>query len=283
VTGVQTCALPILFSSLLNSSVWSEDAETCKVWITLLALADRDGFVFASVSGVARIAALPVEKVEEAIEKFLKPDPRSQDIGRGQDGRRIEPGPNGGWEVLNYVYYRDLTDAELRRGQNRAAKRRERDRQRTSSVVSKRQHSSSSVTPSEASSESESDTGKHPHPKNGGEDGFSEWWKTYPKKIGKGTALEAWKKLTQEERTLALEAAKRFSEAWAGAPEENLRFQVGPAPWLNQKRWTDDPAEWLRMAFRDSPELLKQRKKQAEDAAHAERMARIHKEAEDKS
>jgi hypothetical protein len=147
-----------LFSSLLNSSVWSEDAETCKVWITLLALADRDGFVFASTSGIARIAALPIESVDAAIEKFLSPDPRSQDRERGGDGRRISPGPNGGWEIINYVYYRDLTDAELRRGQNRAAKQRERDRQQRSANVSKRHQSSAPVTPSEAESDTESDT-----------------------------------------------------------------------------------------------------------------------------
>ena len=62
-----------LFSSILTSSIWSEDAETCKLWITLLALADREGYVFGSVLGLARQAALPLEAVEAGLARFMNP------------------------------------------------------------------------------------------------------------------------------------------------------------------------------------------------------------------
>lgn len=117
-----------LFSSLLTSSVWSEDSDTCKVWITLLALADREGCVFGSMSGLARVAALPVEAVKKAMDIFMAPDPNSQDIARGRDGSRVVALPAGGWQIVNYVYYRDLASAEERREQVRKATRKWRER-----------------------------------------------------------------------------------------------------------------------------------------------------------
>lgn len=145
-----------LFSSLLSSSVWSEDSDTCKVWITLIALADREGFVFGSPSGLARICALPVEKVEAAIEKFLSSDQYSSDKVREPErsGRRIET-VDGGWVLLNYAHYRDLSDADIRRAQYRASKRKIRGQ---STNVNTIPQSSTDVPLSESSSSSDADT-----------------------------------------------------------------------------------------------------------------------------
>lgn len=141
-----------LFSSLLHSSVWSEDSDTCKVWITFLAMADREGYVFGSPAGIARLAALPISVVQRAIERLSAPDEHSQDIQRGGDGTRIEVLPQGGWRIVNYVYYRDLNDADIRRASNREAQRQSRQR-RSASVTSVSQ---SHLSESEAESDTES-------------------------------------------------------------------------------------------------------------------------------
>lgn len=136
-----------LFASLVNSSLWSEDAATCKVWVTLLAMRDRGGCVFGSISGLARLTSLPVDVVDAAIAKFLSPDKYSSDLTRApeRDGRRLEV-IGGGWRLLNSEYYDHLRDAEDRREQMRAASKKYREKRlQASSTVIKRHQPTSDV------------------------------------------------------------------------------------------------------------------------------------------
>lgn len=109
-----------LTSSILFSSVWAEDDRTRIVWITLLALADREGYVNTSALGISRAANVPIEAVAAAIEKFAAPDPHSR--SREHDGRRIKVVEGGGWIILNYARYRALHDDEARRDYERERK-----------------------------------------------------------------------------------------------------------------------------------------------------------------
>lgn len=123
-----------LFTSIVASSIWSEPLEVCKVWITLLAMQDKEGYVFASSSGLARIAALPVETVNLCLEKFLAPDKESSDLLRApeREGRRIEV-IDGGWRLFNTKHYNELANADARREQFRDSKRRTRAAKRRDS------------------------------------------------------------------------------------------------------------------------------------------------------
>lgn len=114
-----------LFSSIVTSSIWTEDDRTRIVWITLLALADKHGEVHASIPGLARVAGVPLEACELAISKFLGPDQfsRTPDF----DGRRIVA-IDGGWEILNYLKYRRMASAEDRKEQTAERVRRHRER-----------------------------------------------------------------------------------------------------------------------------------------------------------
>jgi hypothetical protein len=125
-----------LFSSILNSSIWSEDSDTCKIWITLLAAQDREGYVYASPAGIARIAALPLETVKAALARFMEPDPESTDRIRApeNEGRRIVE-VEGGYRLLNAAYYRSLIDAEERRQDDAERQRRKRARDARSRPV----------------------------------------------------------------------------------------------------------------------------------------------------
>lgn len=107
-----------VFASILTSTLWALDDATRLVWITLLALADKDGFVRASPSGLARLANVDEPRGREAIAKLSAPD---KDSGSQEyEGRRIEA-VSGGFLILNYKKYRDLKDAEMRREQVREA------------------------------------------------------------------------------------------------------------------------------------------------------------------
>src|SRR5437867_12620396 len=101
-----------LFGSILDSTVWQEALETRVVWITLLAMADRDGVIEASVPGLARRAGVSLEQCEAALERFRSPDKysRSQEF----DGRRIKD-KDGGWILLNHAKYRNYLSKDDRK------------------------------------------------------------------------------------------------------------------------------------------------------------------------
>lgn len=114
-----------LDSSLIASSVWSEPDKTRIVWITLLAMADRNGDVKASIVGLAHQAREPLEDTMKAIETLSMPDPFS---GRKEmEGRRILP-IEGGWHLVTHSHYRNSLRIEEKREQTRKRVRKYRGR-----------------------------------------------------------------------------------------------------------------------------------------------------------
>ena len=71
---------------------------------------------------------------------------------------------------------------------------------------------------------------------------FSEFWKLYPKKVGKKAALNAWKKIKPDadlfSRIMAAVDVAKATDQWQ---REGGRFIPNPATWLNQGRWDDEP------------------------------------------
>ena len=98
-----------LFSSITESTLWCEADRTRLVWITMMAMADRHGRVWASIPGLANRARVPIEDCQIALDAFLGPDRYSRTPDN--EGRRIEP-IDGGWRLLNYQKYRDIRDQE---------------------------------------------------------------------------------------------------------------------------------------------------------------------------
>lgn len=98
-----------LFSSITESTIWSEDHPTRLTWITMLAMADRRGRVWASIPGLANRARVTLEEVEAALQKLLSKDKYSRTSEF--EGRRIEP-IDGGWRLLNHEKYRSIRDEE---------------------------------------------------------------------------------------------------------------------------------------------------------------------------
>lgn len=115
-----------LFSSIVTSTIWVESDRTRLVWITMLAIADKNGEIQASVPGLARIAGVPISDCEEALKKFLGPDPYSRTPD--DQGRRIEEIP-GGWALLNYAKYRNMASKEDQKQKATERQRRKRDRE----------------------------------------------------------------------------------------------------------------------------------------------------------
>lgn len=93
-----------LYASILDSSVWSESMATRIVWVAMLAMCNREGFVEASFSGLCRRANVTSAEGREAVKALESPDMDSKSPEWG--GRRIEK-VEGGWQILNYAKYRD--------------------------------------------------------------------------------------------------------------------------------------------------------------------------------
>lgn len=125
-----------LFSTIITSSIWSEDGNICKAWVTLLALAEPTGFVPASLPGIANAARLPLDTMVEIIRKFESPDEysRSTDF----DGRRIEK-VEGGWLILNYRFYRETKGTSPVSTEKRATYNREWMRRHRATIKSTKQ------------------------------------------------------------------------------------------------------------------------------------------------
>lgn len=71
------------------------------------------------------------------------------------------------------------------------------------------------------------------------DDGFANFWATYPRRIGKGAALKAWKKaLKTATAEQILAGAERYAQIRAG---DDPQYTAHPATWLNQQRWEDEP------------------------------------------
>jgi len=93
-----------LYGNIIYSTVWQEPPEVRCVWITMLALSDREGYVGASVPGLAKASGVSIEDTEQALGRFKSPDEHSRT--KDHDGRRIEDSP-GGWKILNFIPHRE--------------------------------------------------------------------------------------------------------------------------------------------------------------------------------
>lgn len=115
-----------LFSDIVDSSIWSENAETCKVWITLIALCNNsDGYVRGSSGWLAGKAKVSKEACDTALDKFSSPDPHSRTPDN--EGRRIEVLEDG-WLILNYLFFRERLSSNPKTIKTRERVRKHRER-----------------------------------------------------------------------------------------------------------------------------------------------------------
>jgi hypothetical protein len=121
-----------LFSSVLDSTVWREKDHVRLVWITMLAMADRDGLVEASVPGLADRARVDLSLCEQALAILSAPDKYSRTLD--YEGRRIGK-VDGGWTILNHAKYRERASLEAKREAAAIRQQRKRDRHAASRSV----------------------------------------------------------------------------------------------------------------------------------------------------
>lgn len=105
-----------LFADLVASSIWDEDNVTRIVWVTMLALKDRDHYVRGTEVYLAAASRVTLEECQRALGKLRGPDPKSRN--QREEGRRIRDEP-GGWTVINGDYYQNKLSWKERKEYNR--------------------------------------------------------------------------------------------------------------------------------------------------------------------
>lgn len=233
-----------LFSSITDSTIWSESHATRIVWVTMLSMSDQRGCVGASVPGLAHRARVTLEEAEHALARFLAPDQYSRTPDN--DGRRIAV-VDGGWQLLNYAKYREARDDDARREYQREWDRVKRVRPTDPTISDNIRHdptTSDRVRPSPTKAEAEVDIKKlHiPVAKPATVDWFPAFWDAYPRKSNKARAQVVWAKLKPDQaltdRILSAAAAQAKSADWQ---REDGRYIPHAATWLNGKQWEDTP------------------------------------------
>src|SRR3990167_10772082 len=106
-----------LFNSILASTIWRAPDKTRIVWITMLAMANKDGVVEVSIPGLADFARVSLKDCEAALDDLSSPEPYSR--SSENDGRRIAVIEGVGWQLLNHGKYRAKMSDDERREYNR--------------------------------------------------------------------------------------------------------------------------------------------------------------------
>jgi hypothetical protein len=106
-----------IFRDLLDSSLWASASPAIRcAWLAFLLDADPEGCIPTSIPGLARRANIPVEDARAAVALLEAPDPdsRTPDF----EGRRIAK-VTGGWQILNFVTYRERAKLEAEKARKR--------------------------------------------------------------------------------------------------------------------------------------------------------------------
>lgn len=101
-----------LWNKIVDSSLWMEKYPVRILFVSMMALKDRDNVVRYNAFGLARRANITEEECLEALEVLSSPDKRRLEA-QEFDGRRIKQ-VEGGWLILNSAKYREMLAANRR-------------------------------------------------------------------------------------------------------------------------------------------------------------------------
>lgn len=148
-----------LHSSLVNSSLWCAPDPIRLLFVTFLAICDADGCVYGSRGGIARQANIKYPQKPDPFDVLMQPDPDSSDLKRHPEnhGRRIIE-IEGGFQLINYAFYRALRNADDRKVQNREAQQRFRAKRKPPSANVSQRKPRSAHAEAEAEADKEKST-----------------------------------------------------------------------------------------------------------------------------
>lgn len=199
------------------------------MFVMLLAMAgDRNesGYIPYSEEDLSALLDMPLSTVRMAL--------------KAMESRRMIDFNDGLFHITNWDKYQSVEGMEKIKEQNRIRKQNQREREKQKALVAQQQ----------LALPAPDDPPKEKGP-TAAERRFERWYKTYPKKVGRGAAEKAFAKYKPDDQLTdtmirAVEAQKQ-SRQWKEG------YIPNPATWLNQKRWLDELEE-EPLPFTDPPE-----------------------------
>lgn len=126
-----------LWSGIVDSSLWDEESDVCKVFMTLLAVKDSDHICRLDTYKIAKKCnfrngdqSIDEVRVLDILKLLASPDNKRR-LNQEFGGRRIKA-VEGGWLVLNGEKYRQMVAEEMKQARWRkssaAARKRKREK-----------------------------------------------------------------------------------------------------------------------------------------------------------
>lgn len=233
-----------IFSQIFDSSL-ADDYQTRHVFMDLLVLADKDGFVDMTAEAIARRTNVPVNIVNESLCKLCKQDVNSR--SHEQEGARliaIDPERNWGWQIVNFQHYHQIRNEDARREYMRDYMRKRREQKEAcKQLLTPVNTCKQQLAHIDIDIDTDKDIKRYCSPKGERSDEkpfFEQFWETWPKhfrKTSKSKCLAAWKKDkldSKADHILAVVNKLKTMPQWTG---EGGKFIPAPLVWLNNKRW----------------------------------------------
>jgi len=73
-----------------------------------------------------------------------------------------------------------------------------------------------------------------------GEPSFEDFWKAYPRRVGRGAAVKSWDKMTKALKISPADILKGCHAYAAAMRGKDIQYVAHASTWLNQQRWLDD-------------------------------------------
>lgn len=188
------------------------------------------------------------------------PEHVAKQLGKPREVRRLVEvglwfGAEGGYEFYQW-FPRQPSKDQLNAARQKAAERQRRGREaQKSRRDSRRDTSVSHGGPIPSHPNKEEKTSSTASPSKSYTDEFEAWWKTYPRRVGKGAAAKAYTKaLKLIDREQLTAVTERYVKSVDGSDE---KFIPHPATWLNEHRFNDEglnpetPEQRLRRAWHE--------------------------------
>lgn len=127
-----------LFASMYDGTLATQGPwQALITFQQLVILADKTGIVDMTPEAIARRTTIPLDIIEQGIERLQEPDDKSRTPT--DEGRRIKllsPHRNWGWQIVNYEHYRMMRSTDERREYHRQYYHEKRKAKSTDSTVS---------------------------------------------------------------------------------------------------------------------------------------------------
>ena len=225
-----------VFNSVFDGTLYGKWPASA-VWLTMLALCDRNGNVDMTFQAIAGRTGWPMDLLVEGIGALMQPDSFSR--SPAHDGRRLIPlveGRNWGWHVVNHALYREKARlraqnaTQVADGRNAEKVRRYKERH-PGTPADTRGHRETPQTPGDTLSDSNPNKKEEQHRKRGADT--------------RGTRIPVPFAISDEMRSWALaetpgvdldKATAEFVDYWKGVSGQRGCKLDWPATWRNRMR-----------------------------------------------